>query len=231
MHGAGTRCLIALAAAAVVATAGPADAQTSGPAVPDGISIPAAPTKPTYPRTAFAPAATPAPRRSWAGDSESFSRVIADAAAHHGVPERLIWAIIRVESGFDHRAVSRRGARGLMQLMPATAERLGVRDVFNPRENIDAGTRHLRAMMLRFRYDLRLAIAAYNAGEKPVLAHGGVPPYPETRQYVTQVLRLYNTPGEPRLWRNELYRIVRPNGTVVYTNIAFGQVGGVSHGR
>ena len=103
---------------------------------------------------------------------------------------------------------------------------------FGPRQPvIDAGTRHLRAMMLRFRYDLRLAIAAYNAGEKPVLAHGGVPPYPETRQYVTQVLRLYNTPGEPRLWRNELYRIVRPNGTVVYTNIAFGQVGGVSHGR
>jgi len=164
-------------------------------------------------------------------DLDAFSWEIADAADRYGVPERLIWAVIRVESGFDHRAVSPRGARGLMQLMPATAAQLGVRDVFNPRENIDAGTRHLRAMMLRFRYDLRLAIAAYNAGEKPVLAHRGVPPYPETRQYVTQVLRLYNTPGEPRLWRNELYRIVRPNGTVVYTNIAFGQVGGVSHGR
>jgi soluble lytic murein transglycosylase-like protein len=164
-------------------------------------------------------------------EHDAFSWEIADAADRYGVPERLIWAVIRVESGFDHRAISRRGAQGLMQLMPETAARLGVRDAFNPRENIDAGTRHLRAMMVRFRYDLRLAVAAYNAGEKPVLTHRGVPPYPETRQYVTQVLRLYNTPGEPRLWRNELHRIVRPNGTIVYTNIAFGQVGGVSHAR
>src|SRR2546427_1537142 len=220
MHGAGTRCLIALAAAAVVATAGPADAQTSGPAVPDGIYIPAAPTKPTYPRTAFAPAATPAPRRSWAGDSESFSRVIADAAAHHGVPERLIWAVIRVESGFDHRAVSRRGARGLMQLMPETAAILGVRDSFDPRENTQAGARHLRGLMERFRYDLPLAIAAYNAGEKPVVAFRGIPPYPETREYVTRVLRLYGAPIAWELQGSGIQQIVERDGTVVYTDVA-----------
>ena len=227
MHGAGTRCLIALAAAAVVATAGPADAQTSGPAVPDGIYIPAAPTKPTYPRTAFAPAATPAPRRSWAGDSESFSRVIADAAAHHGVPERLIWAVIRVESGFDHRAVSRRGARGLMQLMPRTAAILGVRDSFDPRQNIDAGTRHLRAMMERFPYDLRLAIAAYNAGEKAVAAHRGVPPYPETRDYVMRVLNLYAVPVDCcQSQGSGIERIVQPDGTVMYTNMPYALAAG-----
>jgi len=227
MHGAGTRCLIALAAAAVVATAGPADAQTSGPAVPDGIYIPAAPTKPTYRRTAFAPAVTRAPRRSWAGDSESFSRVIADAAAHHGVPERLIWAVIRVESGFDHRAVSRRGARGLMQLMPRTAAILGVRDSFDPRQNIDAGTRHLRAMMERFPYDLRLAIAAYNAGEKAVAAHRGVPPYPETRDYVMRVLNLYAVPVDCcQSQGSGIERIVQPDGTVMYTNMPYALAAG-----
>ena len=227
MHGAGTRCLIALAAAAVVATAGPADAQTSGPAVPDGIYIPAAPTKPTYRRTAFAPAATRAPRRSWAGDSESFSRVIADAAAHHGVPERLIWAVIRVESGFDHRAVSRRGARGLMQLMPRTAAILGVRDSFDPRQNIDAGTRHLRAMMERFPYDLRLAIAAYNAGEKAVAAHRGVPPYPETRDYVMRVLNLYAVPVDCcQSQGSGIERIVQADGTIMYTNMPYALAAG-----
>jgi soluble lytic murein transglycosylase-like protein len=227
MHGAGTRCLIALAAVAVVAAAGPADAQTSRPAVPDGIYIPATPTKPTYRRTAFAPAATRAPRRSWAGDSESFSRVIADAAAHHGVPERLIWAVIRVESGFDHRAVSRRGARGLMQLMPRTAAILGVRDSFDPRQNIDAGTRHLRAMMERFPYDLRLAIAAYNAGEKAVAAYRGVPPYPETRDYVMRVLNLYAVPVDCcQSQGSGIERIVQPDGTVMYTNMPYALAAG-----
>src|SRR6266545_3870700 len=92
------------------------------------------------------------------------------------------------------RAVSRKGARGLMQLMPETAAILGVRDSFDPRENIHAGARHLHGLMERFRYDLPLAIAAYNAGEKPVVAFRGIPPYPETREYVTRVLRLYGAP-------------------------------------
>jgi soluble lytic murein transglycosylase-like protein len=139
------------------------------------------------------------------------------------VPERLIWAVIRVESGFDHRAVSRKGARGLMQLMPETAAILGVRDPFDPRQNIHAGTRHLRGLMVRFRHDVRLAVAAYNAGEKPVAQYGDVPPYPETRQYVTQVLRFYDTPIERvELRGNGVRRIVEANGTIIYTNIPFG---------
>src|SRR2546428_535027 len=80
-------------------------------------------------------------------DHRAYSREIADAAARHAVPERLVWAVIRAESGFDPRAVSRQGARGLMQLMPETAAMLGVRDAFNPRENIDAGGRHLRDLL------------------------------------------------------------------------------------
>src|SRR5437867_7783425 len=83
-------------------------------------------------------------------DHHAYSREIAEAAARHAVPERLVWAVIRAESGFDPRAVSRQGARGLMQLMPETAAMRGVRDAFNPRENIDAGVRHLRALIERF---------------------------------------------------------------------------------
>ena len=161
-------------------------------------------------------------------DHAAYSREIADASRRYAVPERLIWAVIRVESGFDHRAVSPRGARGLMQLTPETAAILGVRDPFDPRQNIHGGTRHLRAMMERFRYDVRLAVAAYNAGEKPVAQYGGVPPYPETREYVTQVLRFYGLPDTPlAIERGEIRshgirRIVEANGSVTYTNIAFG---------
>jgi soluble lytic murein transglycosylase-like protein len=151
-------------------------------------------------------------------DHAAFDRHIAAAAARYAVPERLVWAVIRVESGFDHRAVSRRGARGLMQLMPETAAILGVRNAFDPRENIEGGTRHLRAMMDRFRHDVRLAVAAYNAGEKPVLAYGDVPPYPETREYVAQVLSLYQAPAEARL-PGGVRRIVEADGTILYTNI------------
>ena len=172
----------------------------------------------------------PASARSTTGNPGAYAREIAEASALYGVPERLIWAVIRVESGFDHRAVSRAGAQGLMQLMPETAAILGVRDPFDPRENIHGGTRHLRAMMMRFRNDLRLAVAAYNAGESPVAAHRGVPPYPETRQYVSQVLRLYGTPVEwPRSSGRDVHRLVRQDGTIVYTNIQYGQV--ASSGR
>jgi len=134
-------------------------------------------------------------------------------------------AIIRVESGFDHRAVSRRGARGLMQLMPETAAILGVRDCFNPRQNIDGGTRHLQAMLVTFRHDVRLAVAAYNAGEKPVRAFRGVPPYPETREYVAQVLHLYNTSTDRRPpGGGDVRRIVQADGAVLYTNVRFGHL-------
>ena len=226
MYGAGTRCLIALAAVALVGTSTPTDAEMSRPAVPDGTYVPSTPTKPTYRRTS-APPVSRAPLRSWAGDSEAFSRVVADASARHGVPERLIWAVIRIESGFDHRAVSRQGARGLMQLMPRTAKLLGVRDSFDPRQNIDAGTRHLRAMIERFPYDLRLAIAAYNAGEKAVATFRGVPPYPETRDYVVRVLNLYAVPVDCcQSQGSGIERIVQADGTIMYTNMPYALAAG-----
>jgi soluble lytic murein transglycosylase-like protein len=176
-------------------------------------------TETSYQQVALTP---PAPRGP-------YSREIAEASAQYAVPERLIRAVIRVESGFDPRAVSPKGARGLMQLMPETAAILGVDDPFDPRQNIHAGTRHLRAMLERFRQDVRLAVAAYNAGERPVAQYRGVPPYPETRQYVTQVLRLYGAPIERVEVRpGGVRRIVRSDGTIVYTNIAFGGLGALS---
>lgn len=114
---------------------------------------------------------------------------IREVAIRYGVSEELIAAIIEAESRFDSRAVSRRGAQGLMQLMPATAATLGVSDPFDPRENIDAGVRHLRAMMAHFPDNLPLALAAYNAGEKAVIHHRGIPPYRETQAYVHRILR------------------------------------------
>jgi len=120
---------------------------------------------------------------------------IKDVAIRYGVSEDLIAAIIETESSFDPRAVSRRGARGLMQLMPATAALLGVGDPFDPRENIEAGVRHLRALMDRFDNDLPLVLAAYNAGEQAVIQYGGIPPYPQTRQYVSRILRRLNRDG------------------------------------
>ena len=111
-------------------------------------------------------------------------------AARYGVPERLVTAVIHAESGFNPRAVSHRGAAGLMQLMPATAALLGVRDVFDPAENVDAGVRHLRGLLDRLGHDLPLALAAYNAGEQAVARHRGIPPYPETQDYVARIMRL-----------------------------------------
>jgi hypothetical protein len=124
-----------------------------------------------------------------------FAELIRQASDRHGVDVRLLEAVIRVESNFQHRARSHKGAMGLMQLMPDTARQYAVADPYDPAVNIDAGARHLRLLLDRF--DLRLALAAYNAGEGAVRRHGGVPPYPETRAYVARILRLLraDTPG------------------------------------
>jgi soluble lytic murein transglycosylase-like protein len=114
---------------------------------------------------------------------------IKEVAARHGVRADLVAAVIEAESDFNPRAVSRRGARGLMQLMPKTAKRLGVADPFDPKENIEAGVKHLRAMMDRFDNNIPLALAAYNAGEVAVIKYRGVPPYRETRAYVKRIMK------------------------------------------
>lgn len=121
-----------------------------------------------------------------AGD---FDRLIAHTAAHHGLPPALVKAVIATESNFNARAVSAKGALGLMQLMPETADELGV-DPLRVDENVDGGTRYLRHLWDRFG-DLTDALAAYNAGPDSVDRYGGMPPYPETQQYVRRVLAYY----------------------------------------
>jgi soluble lytic murein transglycosylase-like protein len=120
---------------------------------------------------------------------KAFDRIIQDAARRHQVDTALVKAVIRAESDFVPYAVSPKGAQGLMQLMPTTARLRNVWRVFEPRENVEGGVSHLRYLLDRYGGNLRLALAAYNAGEKAVDAHGGVPPYPETVEYLSRVLR------------------------------------------
>ncbi len=121
-------------------------------------------------------------------------RALAEAAARrHGLDPALVLAVVQVESGFRPDAVSPKGARGLMQLMPGTATRLGVEDSFDPEQNLDGGTRHLGDLIARYDGDVKRALAAYNAGEGAVERHRGVPPYGETRAYVQSVLRRYRS--------------------------------------
>lgn len=118
-----------------------------------------------------------------------FSAEIFAAAERHGLDPALVAAVVRAESAFDPRAVSHKGARGLMQLMPATGRRFGAaeEELFDPVENLDAGSRYLAWLLERFDGDLLRALAAYNAGEGTVDRYGGVPPYRETRRYIVRV--------------------------------------------
>ncbi len=120
-----------------------------------------------------------------------FDEWIRQAAALYQLPEQLVRAVIKVESDYEPRAVSSAGARGLMQLMPETADRLQVKDINDPRENIFGGVRYLRILANTFNGDLELTVAAYNAGEESVMKYGGIPPYAETRNYVVKVTKFY----------------------------------------
>jgi len=123
---------------------------------------------------------------------QGLDQLIISSGDKYGVDPRLIFLVMREESGFNHRAVSRAGARGLMQLMPATAAKLGVRNIHDPFENVDAGARYLRTLLEMFNGDVNLALAAYNAGEGAVLKYGRrIPPYRETTNYVWRINTAY----------------------------------------
>lgn len=123
-------------------------------------------------------------------EPSSYDALIERAALRHGVPAALVKAVVKTESNFQRHAVSSKGAQGLMQLMPATAEDMGVDDPFEAEDNVQGGSRYLRAMYERFG-DWEHALAAYNAGPGAVERFGGIPPYAETRQYVERVLHYY----------------------------------------
>jgi len=122
----------------------------------------------------------------------SINQSISQAGVKHHIDPDFITSVVRAESGFHPRAVSPKGARGLMQLMPKTAACLGVKDSFDASENIEAGTRYLRQLLEKFDYDAVKALAAYNAGPDRVTHYRGVPPYSETRNYVARIVRDYN---------------------------------------
>jgi soluble lytic murein transglycosylase-like protein len=118
----------------------------------------------------------------------AFNSLVTELSTRHGVDAQLVHAVITVESAYQIRARSPKGAKGLMQLMPGTAKQYGVKNAYNAAANLDAGIKHLRSLLDRF--DVKLALAAYNAGEATVRRFGGIPPYRETRDYVAKVLRL-----------------------------------------
>jgi soluble lytic murein transglycosylase-like protein len=129
--------------------------------------------------------------------ASQYDSIIEHAAVSAAIEPNLLRAVIVVESGFNCRAVSKRGAVGLMQLMPATASRFGVSNPYDARQNVHAGARYLKFLIDRFGHDIRLALAAYNAGEDAVARNGGqIPPFSETMAYVPRVLKIYRMLGE-----------------------------------
>ena len=132
-------------------------------------------------------------------DIEKLVPIIAEAARAHGLDAKLIHAVIRAESGYNQNAVSSKGAVGLMQLIPATAQRYGVVNSYDPTQNIAGGTRYLRDLLKMFNGNVELALAGYNAGENAVIRAGHrIPPYPETMAYVPKVLSFYRSPEVSR---------------------------------
>jgi Transglycosylase SLT domain/Domain of unknown function (DUF4124) len=205
---------------ATLVSAAPAGAETFKLTAPDGtVHFTNAPSDPQYQRMGITSGTDAGWLRLPDGDTAPYLQEIRDAAERYGLPFKLVSAVIRAESGFNPRAVSPKGARGLMQLMPTTAATLGVRNSFDPRQNIEGGVRHLRSLIDRF-INLPFALAAYNAGEKAVVQYGGIPPYPETQDYVTKVLYFYGGPVEGGSTPpTRIYQTVAPDGTIVYTNI------------
>lgn len=137
-------------------------------------------------------AVRPAPQRQEPLSRNALNQVVADAGSRNQIDPDFINSVIRAESGFHQNAVSKKGAQGLMQLMPGTASQLGVSNPFDPAANVQGGTKYLRDLLVKYNYDVNKALAAYNAGPNRVDQYHGIPPYYETRAYITRIIRDFN---------------------------------------
>ncbi len=157
------------------------------------------------------------PRRpSLARASDTIDHMIEREATAQGISPALVKAVVHAESSFHPHAVSPKGAMGLMQLMPKTALDLGVKNPFDPQENIRGGIHYLRKLLREFNNNITLSLAAYNAGAQQVLTHNGIPPFQETRRYVKKVHQLYQMYSQRAM--PSIFKIVRVSGEEVYTN-------------
>lgn len=164
-----------------------------------------------------------------------YHEIIHEKASAYNIDPSLVKAVIKTESNYNSRAISRKGAMGLMQLMPSTANDLNVRNPFDPEENIEGGVKYLKYLLEKFNGNLTLALAAYNAGPNRVEKYGYVPPITETKQYVNKVLSLYNGPTQYQIDTSDnpdkqdkkvkksdpIYKIVLDDGTIMFTNSTF----------
>ncbi|HKY32018.1 MAG TPA: lytic transglycosylase domain-containing protein [Candidatus Polarisedimenticolia bacterium] len=178
------------------------------------------------PQPAASPAA-PAPKARRAAP-EAIDRLVREVSARYEMDPRLVTTVISVESGFNHMAVSPKGARGLMQLMPQTARQYGVKNVHDPRENVEGGVAYLKDLTRRYRGDMRLALAAYNAGPEAVERASGVPNYRETRDYIKRIEARYGilalggaagTGGTMARIPTSISATTGEDGGIVYTNV------------
>ena len=188
------------------------------------------------PRPAGEPASDAAATPATSADT-GIDQLVQNAAAQHQLPAELIHSVMKVESNFNPYAISPKGALGLMQLIPETARRFGVSNVFNPAENIQGGAKYLKYLMDLYNGDFALTLAAYNAGEAAVAKYGGIPPYAETRSYVQQVYREFqkSVAAQPRPASKQqppaqqpvaavpegpahIQEVVAPDGTVRYVS-------------
>jgi len=148
-----------------------------------------------------------------------YDSIINKAAVKYGLPPDLIHSIIKAESNYNPRAVSPKGAAGLMQLMPSTAKQYGVINVFDPKDNIEGGTKYLKALTSLYQKNLDLVLAAYNAGQEAVKQYQGIPPYRETLEYIERVKASYGK--KSIVTKTKIYKFYDENGRIVITNNIF----------
>jgi soluble lytic murein transglycosylase-like protein len=172
--------------------------------------------------TSSSAAARPAPTSAGSQRTEdipvSYVSIINSTCERYGVDPSLVHAIVKVESDFNPFAISRKGAMGLMQLMPQTASTMNVRNTFSPHENIEGGVKYLRYLLDRYEGNLSLSLAAYNSGETSVKKWGTIPPYKETQDYVKKIMQIYNGTGKTFAPRYTIYVGTNADGTILLTD-------------